>query len=274
MICRTPQIETIGHELSTIMEFDTPDTSKLNQSPKKKKLWPGKEQELEETSDHNISLTSLEDLEKYKLVMAQSLHSLAVQSNKQLQSDANELLLKLKELQIELPDLMSNKDMTTSFSGLSGISEITTTTPSSSEIMKNHSSTEEEMETALKKLRLGWALTTLKKTREASALGSSSNSDGTPVNTARRLLSPNKKPSDTGLPDLSDLSSISMRETNKSTEQSLLITKGRTSTPNRRELTSISGSNPTTSNSSSISYQEMSNGSLIKLTSDSKSNRL
>lgn len=125
----------------------------------------------------------------------------------------------------------------TSFSGLSGVSEITTSP--SSELNTKCFSSPEEMEQALKKWGIGgWATATLKKTREASALGSSSSSDGTPVNTGTRLASPIKKQHQDGSRDLpaelSDVSSISMKHANKSTEKSLLV-KGRTSTPNKLE---------------------------------------
>lgn len=95
----------------------------------------------------------------------------------------------------------------------------------------------EDLEEGLKKLGLNWALATLKKTREASALGSSSSSDVTPVNpVASRLLSPLKKSHQDStvhdLPEVSDVSSISIKHANKSTDKSVLV-KGRTSTPNR-----------------------------------------
>lgn len=135
-----------------------------------------------------------------------------------------------------------------SFSGLSGISEITSS-PSSD--MLKHNSSPEEMETALKKLGLGWAVTTLKKTREASALSSSSNSDVTPINTARRI-SPTKKQHDSnGFPDISDVSSISIKEASKSTEQAVLL-KGRTSTPKFQNSNSNSERSSTTNTSESI----------------------
>lgn len=156
-----------------------------------------------------------------------------------------------------------------SFSGLSGISEITSSP--SSDFLK-YVSSPEEMETALKKLGLGWAVTTLKKTREASALSSSSNSDITPVNTARRMISPTKKHLDpSGLLDISDVSSISIKEASKSTEQAVLL-KGRTSTPKFQN----SNSNSERSTSTSGSLQEPSdsltvpNVSLTKTKSDNK----
>lgn len=157
-----------------------------------------------------------------------------------------------------------------SFSGLSGVSEITSS-PSSD--LKNASSPE-EMEAALKKLGLGWAVTTLKKTREASALSSSSNSDITPINTARRMISPTKKHHDpSGLLDISDVSSISIKEASKSTEQVVLL-KGRTSTPKIQNSNSNSGRSNTTNSSGSIQDASDSltvpNVSLTKTKSDNK----
>lgn len=158
-----------------------------------------------------------------------------------------------------------------SFSGLSGISEITSS-PSSD--MLKHNSSPEEMETALKKLGLGWAVTTLKKTREASALSSSSNSDITPINTARRMISPTKKQHDSnGFPDISDVSSISIKEASKSTEQAVLL-KGRTSTPKFQNSNSNSERSSTTNTSESVQDPSESltvpNVSLTKTKSDSK----
>lgn len=157
-----------------------------------------------------------------------------------------------------------------SFSGLSGISEITSSP--SSDILKNVSSPE-EMETALKKLGLGWAVTTLKKTREASALSSSSNSDVTPVNTARRMISPTKKHEPSALPEISDVSSISIKEASKSTEQAVLL-KGRTSTPKFHNSNSNSDRSSTIHTSGSIQDASDSltvpNVSLTKAKSDNK----
>lgn len=166
-----------------------------------------------------------------------------------------------------------NKTTSTSysFSGLSGISEITSSP--SSDILKQVSSSE-EMETALKKLGLGWAVTTLKKTREASALSSSSNSDVTPINTARRMISPTKKQHDpSGLPDISDVSSISIKEASKSTEQAVLL-KGRTSTPKLQNSNSNSERSTNTSESIQDPSDNLSvpNVSLIKTKSDKQQN--
>ena len=145
-----------------------------------------------------------------------------------------------------------------SISGLSGVSEITTT-PSSDINMVKCPSSPEEMELALKKMGLAWAFTTLKKTREASALGSSSSSDVTPVNTAAaRLVSPMKKQQQEvtprNLPEISDVSSISIQHANKSTERSVLV-KGRTSTPNRLSNSSNSNSDGTVSTLGSFSSE-------------------
>ncbi|XP_014478706.1 PREDICTED: uncharacterized protein LOC106746543 [Dinoponera quadriceps] len=158
-----------------------------------------------------------------------------------------------------------------SFSGLSGISEITSSP--SSDLLK-YASSPEEMETALKKLGLSWAVTTLKKTREASALSSSSNSDITPINTARRMISPTKKHLEpSGLPDISDVSSISIKEANKSTEQAVLL-KGRTSTPKFQNSNSNSERSSTTNTSESLQERSDSltvpNVSLTKTKSDNK----
>lgn len=158
-----------------------------------------------------------------------------------------------------------------SFSGLSGISEITSSP--SSDLLK-YASSPEEMETALKKLGLSWAVTTLKKTREASALSSSSNSDITPINTARRMISPTKKHFDpSGLPNISDVSSISIKEANKSTEQAVLL-KGRTSTPKFQNSNSNSERSSTTNTSGSLQEPSDSltvpNVSLTKTKSDNK----
>ncbi|XP_015594339.1 mucin-17 [Cephus cinctus] len=157
-----------------------------------------------------------------------------------------------------------------SFSALSGISEITSTP--SSDVLK-YASTLEEMEVTLKKLGLGWAATTLKKTREASALSSSSNSDVTPMNTARRMMSPGLKSDVGGLPDLSDVSSISIKDASKSTDRAVLL-RGRTSTPNIQNSNSSSGkSSSCTSNSPAISLQDASDSLTapnISLTSKKK----
>lgn len=138
------------------------------------------------------------------------------------------------EKQKEQEKILIASSSSTSFSGISGVSEITTSPSSDLNLFKCPSSPE-EMELAFKRWGLSWAIPTLKKTREASALGSSSSSDVTPVNTATRHVSPVKKQQEVtahDLPEISDVSSISIKHANKSTERSVLV-KGRTSTPNR-----------------------------------------
>ncbi|KAL7300870.1 hypothetical protein TKK_0006426 [Trichogramma kaykai] len=130
-------------------------------------------------------------------------------------------------------------------SGLSGVSEITSSHSSDRNRVKCPSEPE-EMEEGLKQVGLFWAASTLKKTREASALGSSSSSEGTPVNTGTRLVSPFKKQQDGSIieiPEISDVSSISIKHTNMSTDRSILV-KGRCSTPNRK----LGSNNSNTSN--------------------------
>lgn len=129
--------------------------------------------------------------------------------------------------------------------------------------MLRYASSPEEMEIALKKLGLGWAITTLKKTREASALSSSSNSDVTPMNTAKRI-SPVKKQLDGnyGLPDFSDVSSISIKEASKSTEQAVLL-KGRTSTPKLQDSNSNSERTNTSNTNVSENFREPDDGLII-----------
>lgn len=294
------EIESSGHELSTIIEFDTPDT--LNKSQNNVRS-PSSIKKITETqitkpagrknqSEHDAPLnTQDEHFEKFctsnsKPCSAGSTQKVEVivpcfdssklsettdsrnlmkyegdkkanvtpeTSNKKLQCDTEDqpCLCQTEELQSIAPIIISpnkedknSKDNVTStssnsFCGLSGVSQIASTP--SSDIFK-YASSPEEMEIALKKLGLGWAITTLKKTREASALSSSSNSDErTPINTAKRIISPGKKQFDSnyGLPDFSDVSSISIKEASKSTEQAVLL-KGRTSTPKLENSKSIS----------------------------------
>ncbi|XP_014616747.1 PREDICTED: uncharacterized protein LOC106793955 isoform X1 [Polistes canadensis] len=328
------EIESMGHELSTIIEFDTPDTGNKNhvtmksstaksfvtdesqrekstvkksvevqttkssvtvkpsihvaplpiQSSLGKKIsqassssftkkstgemFASKLQEDEQTSPSRRTQNEMH-LEYRRTDNAIGLEdSVKEKVNKQLQCNTSDKETK-EVLQERLEKDKASSTSSNSFCELSGISEITST-PSSS-LLKYASS--EEMETALKQLGLSWAITTLKKTREASALSSSSNSDVTPLNTARRIISPNKKhvdPKILNLLDFSDVSSISIKEASKSTEQAVLF-KGRTSTPklqNSNSNTDKSNSLPT--NSSGISFQEPSdsltvpNVSLIK----------
>lgn len=195
------------------------------------------------------------------------------ESDKKLQCDTdNRGSPETEEQQLLRPDADASKECkdngdkitstsSNSFSELSGVSQIAST-PSST-VLK-YASSPEEMEIALKKLGLGWAITTLKKTREASALSSSSNSDVTPMNTAKRI-SPVKKQLDSnyGLPDFSDVSSISIKEASKSTEQAVLL-KGRTSTPKLQDSNSNSERNSNTSNTNvSENFREPDDGLII-----------
>ncbi|XP_011176139.2 uncharacterized protein LOC105208080 [Solenopsis invicta] len=312
-----PELESSGHELSTIVEFDTTDTAnKSSKSPAKCKPsvhvapLPFQQnqhiskisadsssgikhsteklnfaQKSQETTIYNSpeKLKSMTDCITETKIEAEREYMLE-KSNKQLQcnttieepvSQAKDKLGSSMSTDLNNP-LKDSKHKTTStsaysFSGLSGISEITSS-PSSD--MLKHTSSPEEMETALKKLGLGWAVTTLKKTREASALSSSSNSDVTPINTARRMISPTKKHHDSnGFPDISDVSSISIKEASKSTEQAVLL-KGRTSTPKFQNSNSNSERSSTTNTSESIQDPSDSltvpNVSLTKTKSDNK----
>ncbi|XP_029168304.1 uncharacterized protein LOC114938483 [Nylanderia fulva] len=311
------ELESSGHELSTIVEFDTTDTvTKSIKSPAKSKpsvhVAPLPVQQTQHSSEK--SPTSSVKLSAEELIFAQRLQETRTKSPEKLKNTADSTAIKIeaeqeyilekcnKQLQCnttteepisqtkeKLGSSIStdfnnlykdSKHKTTStsaysFSGLSGISEITSSP--SSDILK-HASSSEEMETALKKLGLGWAVTTLKKTREASALSSSSNSDVTPVNTARRMISPTKKLHDpSGFPDISDVSSISIKEASKSTEQAVLL-KGRTSTPKFQNSNSNSERSTTTNTSESIQDASDSltvpNVSLTKTKSDNKQQNL
>ncbi|XP_020292826.1 uncharacterized protein LOC109859220 isoform X2 [Pseudomyrmex gracilis] len=314
-----PELESSGHELSTIVEFDTTDAiNKSIKSPAKSKPSVHVAPLPIQQSNNFLELTDKTSDVKHsveKETFAQSLQKAAdiysfpekVNSmtddivttkteteqecmldkfNKQLQCNTT-----AEESSSQAKDKLNSSENTDhirhnnlhkdskhkttstslfSFSGLSGISEITSS-PSSD--LKNASSPE-EMEAALTKLGLGWAVTTLKKTREASALSSSSNSDITPVNTARRMISPTKKHHDpSGLLDISDVSSISIKEASKSTEQVVLL-KGRTSTPKLQNSNSNSERSNTTNSSGSIQDASDSltvpNVSLTKTKSDNK----
>lgn len=299
------EIESSGHELSTIIEFDTPDTINKSQNNVRS---PSSTKKIAETQvikctdiakpAENVLLLNLRNqrldkecnssIKKFSsAVGTQKVKEVEIFSDtpktskstvdKDIQETSNKKLqyniVNQESLQMEESvgtdrankHYITNKDKITStssnsFSELSGISQIAST-PSST-ILK-YASSPEEMETALKKLGLGWAITTLKKTREASALSSSSNSDVTPINTAKRI-SPVKKQFDNnyGLPDISDVSSISIKEASKSTEQAVLL-KGRTSTPKLQNSNSNSiGSNSTNTNVSE-NFQEPNNGLII-----------
>lgn len=313
------EIESSGHELSTIIEFDTPDTINKSQNNIKSPLSVHKVTEAQITkgvvivkpsnhvpsslnirdqylkksynpstsklssivSTHRVEEaatfcdsskmsknTECQNLVKNKDEEKKECHRVETReiNNKKLQcGTANHGLFQIEELQPvssinanSNEQEKNNKDKITftssnSFSELSGISQIAST-PSSPE----------EMEIALKKLGLGWAVITLKKTREASALSSSSNSDErTPMNTAKRI-SPVRKQFDSnyGLPDFSDVSSISIKEASKSTEQAVLL-KGRTSTPKIQNSNSNSARTNFSSTNISENFQEPSDGLII-----------
>ncbi|KAK2577434.1 hypothetical protein KPH14_003541 [Odynerus spinipes] len=334
------EVDSMGHELSTIIEFDTPDTAnKSNTNIKNSKAKSlvmdesyaeksavKKSVEVQTTKSsvivkpsvhvaplpvqdpvHKISPLPSSSMKKSPTEMLTSqlqeaatecnlsrktysemhheygitndpvglLDSVKEKVNKQLQCNTSDPEKKQVQQICDQISCVSDKgkvssSSSNSFYELSGISEITST-PSSS--LFKYASPIEEMETELKKLGLNWAATILKKTREASALSSSSNSDITPLNTARRIISPTKKhidPNIGNLLDFSDVSSISIKEASKSTEQAVLL-KGRTSTPKLQNSNSNSDkSNSVASNSSGISFQEPSdsltvpNVSLIK----------
>ncbi|XP_076300333.1 uncharacterized protein LOC143218775 [Lasioglossum baleicum] len=291
------------HELSTIMEFDTPDTVNKSQSNVKSPASVKKIAESRTTkvvidpTEHVAGSVNTHDRQQFTksydpstsmLLSEVAKHSVQTAAtrfnsptgsktvisrtegketiNKKLQCNTESKGLSPKEqfqpamhsTGININGENKNNDRITStssnsFSGLSGISQIASTP--SSELLK-YASSPEEMEIALKKLGLGWAITTLKKTREASALSSSSASDDrTPINTGKRI-SPVKKQfeSNYALPDFSDVSSISVKEASKSTEHAVLL-KGRTSTPLHSKLHD-SNSNSAITNTSSTNVSE------------------
>ncbi|XP_033227539.1 uncharacterized protein LOC117179643 [Belonocnema kinseyi] len=315
-----PEITSPVHELSTIVEFDTPDTANRSQasvrsSPSKVKqnlsvdlnssVSPSKKSAFKnplELSLHKNFTTSKPSVHVAPLPTHRTPQStpkksptqksptqlfpngsqiprrkslkkfdaFAKSKEKSDSTDSSELVNNKEELQFHTihkdekstsnvfqsdePQRKLTSTSSNSSSALSGISEIASTP--SSDFLKCASSPE-EMERTLKKFGLGWAITTLKKTREASALSSSSNSDVTPINTARRIISPIKRQAELhlyGLADLSDVSSISIKEASKSTERAVLM-KGRTSTPNILNSNSDK-SGSTTAGSSSISLRD------------------
>ncbi|XP_076757683.1 uncharacterized protein LOC143427425 isoform X2 [Xylocopa sonorina] len=319
------ETESPGHELSTIIEFDTPDTVNKSQNNIRSPLQAKRLAEAQITkstaivkpSEHIIASLNLSDLRPEKLcnssikkspsmapvqklkettifpnlqnmsknvgsrdttiwnkdVKKESIIEEREMSNQKLQCEmVHQGLSRIEEVQpfgstSSDPNKESkdNKDKITStssnsFSELSGVSQIAST-PSST--MLKYASSPEEMEIALKKLGLGWAITTLKKTREASALSSSSNSDVTPMNTAKRI-SPVKKQFDSnyGLLDFSDVSSISIKEASKSTEQAVLL-KGRTSTPKLQNSNSNSVEISTSNTNNSDNFREPDNALII-----------
>ncbi|CAK9825638.1 hypothetical protein ANTRET_LOCUS3606 [Anthophora retusa] len=312
------EIESSGHELSTIIEFDTPDTINKSQSKVKSPLVTKKVAETQITKSavavnpsehittspkiHNQCSEKLCNTSVTKLFSMTSAQTVKDDTSKILKNIGNRNLAKNKDEEkedvvqltinkklqcgtvnqesLQMEKLQSfcytstdvnneykdNKDKITStssnsFSELSGVSQIAST-PSST--MLKYASSPEEMEMALKKLGLGWAITTLKKTREASALSSSSNSDVTPINTVKRIISPVKKQFDSnyGLPDFSDVSSISIKEASKSTEQAVLL-KGRTSTPKLQNTNSNSDKTNTSNTNISENFQEPDDGLII-----------
>lgn len=314
-----PEIESSGHELSTIIEFDTPDTVNKSQSHNARSPLSAKKvvesqitkstaivkpsehiasslnlhnQRAEKLCNSSVTKLSLKELVKEASIFLDSPKTSKNIGNQNLMGSKNEgrediaeemndrklqrntvnkKSSQIEELQLFYPSTDANKECkdnkdkitstsSNSFSELSGVSQIAST-PSST-ILK-YASSPEEMEIALKKLGLGWAITTLKKTREASALSSSSNSDVTPLNTAKRI-SPVKKQFDSnyGLPDFSDVSSISIKEASKSTEQAVLL-KGRTSTPKLQNSNSNTERTNSINTNISENFQEPDNGLII-----------
>ncbi|XP_063974108.1 uncharacterized protein LOC135160907 [Diachasmimorpha longicaudata] len=223
------------HELSTIAEFDTPDTGNRShistRSPTGKSRRPiplgipqVQEKLVEEAVVHE-SKTKQSSGEDERAPAEQKYSNGSVKStdsaggNRQMENHRSNKLI--------------TSSSSNSFSGLSGISEIVSTPTSDAAAWA--SSPPEYIEDQLRKLGLGWASSFLRKTRKASALSSSSSSDISLHLTVRRNKSPVKKNESstplTGLPDFSDVSSISIKEASKSTERAVLM-KGRTSTPN------------------------------------------
>ncbi|KAH0557242.1 uncharacterized protein LOC123272156 [Cotesia glomerata] len=146
------------------------------------------------------------------------------------------------------------------FSGFSGISDIIST-PVSDTTPIDVESPPEKMEDYLKRIGLASLIPMVRKTREASALSSSSNSDITIA--LKRVKSPLKKSlsvvnngttTNWTLPGFSDVSSISIKETttNKSTEKTVLM-KARTSTPNIPNYYSLSEKSSLTTTTSTTS---------------------
>ncbi|EFN76612.1 hypothetical protein EAI_07147 [Harpegnathos saltator] len=308
------ELESSGHELSTIVEFDTTDTvNKSIKSPTK-----SKNMAVDTVEDlQNILLKGTIDAEsKSAITVKPSVHvaPLSVQQDQNIPVQIADSTTDMKHF-VDLISAQRSQEATTIYDSPGKSKNATdciasmkteaerdwvdctlensnkqlqcntiTEDPilqakdilalgSSIKLLK-YASSPEEMETALKKLGLSWAVTTLKKTREASALSSSSNSDVTPINTARRMISPTKKHLDpSGLPDISDVSSISIKEANKSTEQAVLM-KGRTSTPKFQNSNSNSERSSTTNTSGSLQEPSDSltvpNVSLTKIKSDNK----
>uniref|UniRef100_A0A0C9QRA4 K1731 protein n=1 Tax=Fopius arisanus TaxID=64838 RepID=A0A0C9QRA4_9HYME len=222
------------HELSTIAEFDTPDT--VNRSHISTKSPTGKSRrQLPLCPDNQENITEEADVQDGKVTKVPAEDVAAVvqkkESNESVKSTDS---VDAKNLQVE-PN-RSNRFLTSSssnsFSGLSGISEILSTPTSDGAAW---ASSPERTENHFRKLGLSWAIPVLRKTTEAAALSSSSSSDATLLAILRKTKSPVRKNGSstplTGLPDFSDVSSISIREASKSTERAVLM-KARTSTPN------------------------------------------
>ncbi|KAK0086144.1 hypothetical protein PV326_005663 [Microctonus aethiopoides] len=153
-----------------------------------------------------------------------------------------------------------------SLSGFSGISHILTTSSStSSDIITSQFKT---IESQLEEMGLLSLIPIARKTREASALSSSSNSDTT-LTINKRTKSSMKKLHDgnsLAILDFSDVSSISIREASKSTERTVLM-KARTSTPNiqNHNYTSEKSNLTTTSGTSGKSLQDYSDSLASKI---------
>lgn len=153
-----------------------------------------------------------------------------------------------------------------SLSGFSGISHILTTSSStSSDIITSQFKT---IESQLEEMGLLSLIPIARKTREASALSSSSNSDTT-LTINKRTKSSMKKLHDgnsLAILDFSDVSSISIREASKSTERTVLM-KARTSTPNiqNHNNTSEKSNLTTTSGTSGKSLQDYSDSLASKI---------
>lgn len=232
------------HELSTIAEFDTPDTG--NRS-----LMSGRSP----TGKSRRQLPLLKDLREN--IAEESVNDEGTSSGERKKNSNDSKSTDTSEGKRDVIENRSGKLISSSsshsFSGLSGISEIISTP--TSDVAVWAASPPERMEDYLRKLGLAWTIPVLRKTREASALSSSSSSDMTLLATMRKTKSPAKKSGNTstpisGLPDFSDVSSISIREASKSTERAVLM-KARTSTPNIQN--SNYSSNSTSNSTSGIS---------------------
>lgn len=272
-ITKSTAVVKPSEHINTSHNLDNQHSEKLRNSIKKLSSIVFT-QNLKEASIFLDSPKSSKNIGNQYLMENKEQKNIIQKNDKKFQSDTvKQESLQTKELQSfhsnsndQNKECKDNKNKITStssnsFSELSGVSQIAST-PSST-ILK-YASSPEEMEIALKKLGLGWAITTLKKTREASALSSSSNSDVTPINTAKRIISPVKKQfeSNYGLPDFSDMSSISIKEASKSTEKAVLL-KGRTSTPKLQNSNSNSEGTNTSNTNISENFQEPDDGLII-----------